>query len=432
MELNLNTVQLADVPPDLFSALSSVEAESIKTEPAKFVLDGVCKGQRDEAVFKYACQLREKKLSPEEIKRLVLEAAVNCTPPFPEREALKKIESALNYQQKVERPKGITAAQLAEMTFPEQRWAINGLIPEGATLLGGKPKMGKSLMAQSVGLAIASGGKALGKIDVEQGEVIGLFLEDTPRRLQTRLFKMLAYGGKAPDGFYMFTEWPRVDQGGIELLEEEIKSHTNVRLVIIDTLKMFRAPDNGRKQIYDRDYEAVSEIKKLADRCGVSILIIHHLRKSEAEDVMDTFSGSLGLTGAADGLMALTRTTGNADATLAVNGRDVEATTYAIKFDPVILSWVLMGEASEVKSTEERQKLYDAIKKYGYPVSPKELEEMTGLKAHYIRKTLPLLVRDGSIKKVGRGQYISIHGNNGNNGNNKDIGDNGNNGGECS
>jgi hypothetical protein len=40
-----------------------------------------------------------------------------------------------------------TATELIETDFGEVRWAVPGILPEGLTILGGKPKMGKSWMA---------------------------------------------------------------------------------------------------------------------------------------------------------------------------------------------------------------------------------------------------------------------------------------------
>lgn len=38
----------------------------------------------------------------------------------------------------------ITAAELQQMNFPPVRWVVPEIIPEGLTLLAGKPKLGKS------------------------------------------------------------------------------------------------------------------------------------------------------------------------------------------------------------------------------------------------------------------------------------------------
>src|SRR5262249_41437954 len=77
-----------------------------------------------------------------------------------------------------------TAADLCALELAEMRWAVEGLIPEGACILAGKPKLGKSWLALHVSLAVASGGVVLGKTPVEKAEVLYLALEDGRRRLQ--------------------------------------------------------------------------------------------------------------------------------------------------------------------------------------------------------------------------------------------------------
>ena len=62
-----------------------------------------------------------------------------------------------------------TAAELTSWELPEARWAVPGILPEGVSLLVGKPKLGKSWLALGLCVATASGGAALGKIHVEQG-----------------------------------------------------------------------------------------------------------------------------------------------------------------------------------------------------------------------------------------------------------------------
>ncbi len=73
--------------------------------------------------------------------------------------------------------------ELAEQTFPETLWVVPDLLPEGLTLLAAKPKLGKSWLALGLALAVASGGVALGKVPVNQGAVLYLALEDSPKRL---------------------------------------------------------------------------------------------------------------------------------------------------------------------------------------------------------------------------------------------------------
>src|SRR5687768_6732745 len=99
----------------------------------------------------------------------------------------------------------ITAQHLMSLTFAEPRWAVPGLIPEGLFLLAARPKLGKSWLMLSLAIAVANGGRALGQVKVERGEVLYLALEDTARRLQSRLFTMLEDATDPPAGLYLHT-----------------------------------------------------------------------------------------------------------------------------------------------------------------------------------------------------------------------------------
>jgi hypothetical protein len=48
-----------------------------------------------------------------------------------------------------------TAAELLATDFPEPRWAVPGILPEGAILLAGPPKVGKSWMTLGLGFGVS-------------------------------------------------------------------------------------------------------------------------------------------------------------------------------------------------------------------------------------------------------------------------------------
>jgi hypothetical protein len=187
------------------------------------------------------------------------------------------------------------------------------------------------------------------------------------------------------------------------LKEAKIGEIPNLRLVIIDTLQKFRKPSKSNVNLYAEDYETVSKIKDVADRLGVCILLIHHLRKAEAFDIFDTMSGSLGLTGGTDGNLVMESTKGNT--TLHITGRDVEGIELAMELDTQMLAWRLLGERAEVKNTNDQQRIYNALKESTEELTPKELSEITGLKDYYVKKILGKFVEDGSIKRTGHGKY---------------------------
>ena len=85
------------------------------------------------------------------------------------------------------------------------------------------------------------------------------------------------------------------------------------------------------QQGYTEDYESLAALHRLANETGVSIILLHHTRKMEAEDPVDTVSGTLGLSGCADSILVLNRT--SQGTTLYVRGRDIEEAEHAVSFD---------------------------------------------------------------------------------------------------
>ncbi len=218
------------------------------------------------------------------------------------------------------KPAPFTLQELLARELPPVRWAIPDILPEGLTLLAGKPKLGKSWFALSVALSIAAGGFALGKQPVTQGEVLYLALEDNERRLQSRAKQLLASMTGVPSGIEFELHWPRLDRGGLKHLEEYLEAHPNVRLVVVDTwAKVSPQSQSRQRSQYEGDYEALTPLKHIADRYRVSILAVHHLRKMSADDVLDEITGSIGVTGAVDGALILKRERGQGEATLSSN-----------------------------------------------------------------------------------------------------------------
>ncbi len=316
------------------------------------------------------------------------------------------IEGARPRETRKTLPIEFSAIELMSMELPDQRWAVPDILPEGCSILAGKPKMGKSILCLNLAVAVSTGGKAFGKTDVEKGGVLYLAMEDTARRLKARL-EIILQNSPVPKTLHFVTEWPRIKDGEIPGLAERIKLMPDPRLVIIDTLQIIRPEQKSpQKTQYSIDYEDVIVVKKLADDHSIAILIVHHLRKASSEDIMDDISGTFGLTGAADGILALERITGRADAILHITGRDIESESLALKFHPDLLSWELLGKADEVKATTTRQLIYDTIKDVEIPIKPKELMEITDLPRRTIQDNLQKLVADGSIEKAnGFGTY---------------------------
>ncbi|MGO9370828.1 MAG: AAA family ATPase, partial [Syntrophobacteraceae bacterium] len=300
-------------------------------------------------------------------------------------------------------PDVFTAADLERMSFPEPVWIVPGLIPEGVTLLAGKPKTGKSYAAMNIGLALACGGKALGKTDVQKQGVLYLCLEDRQRRLQNRISAIFC-GDNWPSNFFLTITWPRIDQGGIPLLQNWFEEHPDVKLVIVDTLKKVKSREASNQNIYDADYQCIEALKTFADMMNISVLVLHHLRKLEAEDPFDCISGSTGLTGAVDTGMVLQKDrTGKA--TLYVRGRDIEELELALDRDPSG-GWTILGDSSQVCSTEERENILRIFRDHNEVLTIKQICDIAGKKKQNVYNQVIHLTNSGHLRKAGYGKYI--------------------------
>jgi hypothetical protein len=87
-------------------------------------------------------------------------------------------------------PDVITLDVLEHEVIEPLRWIVPDYIPEGLTVLAGKPKIGKSWFMLGIALAVARGKEALGKF-VEMGAVLYCGLEDGRRRMQSRVRTIL-------------------------------------------------------------------------------------------------------------------------------------------------------------------------------------------------------------------------------------------------
>ena len=52
--------------------------------------------------------------------------------------------------------------------------------------------------------------------------------------------------------------------------------------------------------MYANDYKDIGALKELADKYGICILLVHHLRKQSSSDPYEQISGSTGIMGVAD------------------------------------------------------------------------------------------------------------------------------------
>lgn len=297
----------------------------------------------------------------------------------------------------------MTGAALQAMTFPPVAFVIPGLVAEGLMLFAGRPKIGKSWFALDVCIAVAAGRFCLGDRQPLTGDVLYAAMEDNPRRLRRRMAKILRSSAETwPARLTLATEWRRLDKGGVEDLGEWIDAAANPRLIVLDTLAAVKPikTTNG----YTEDYGSLEALHRLANERGVAIVVLHHTRKMEAEDPIDAVSGTLGLAGVADTVAVLTRS--GKGPSLYLRGRDIEEAEHAMAFSAETCRWTILGDAAEVRRSDERNRIMEVLKASGTPMGPTDIAASAEMKNENVRFLLHKMVKDGEVKTEGRGRYV--------------------------
>lgn len=308
-------------------------------------------GRRNDTLAAFAGTLRNQGMDAEEIGKSIW--AMNkayCDPPLPDDEVVTIARSIGRYEPETQarivvleptqsdRATGLWGHELESLQAPPIQWIVPDLIPEGLTILAGKPKVGKSWMSLGLAAAVAEGNEYLGR-QTPEGVALYLGLEDTLPRFQRRLRK-IQQGEPFPKMLRAETRWPRCPDGAQQIVEWMDKN-PDTKLVIVDTFAKIRHEASDRQRgTYQDDYSALADLKLIADHFHIAVVVVHHTRKAAAEDTLDEVSGTTGLSGAADTILVLKKDL------LQGRGRDLEDdVNYDVIFNPDTCQWRILGDA---------------------------------------------------------------------------------------
>jgi len=410
---------------------------------------------RNACGLQIACQLRDNGYSRDEAEATLLDYQQGVEMagghPYTMQEALHSVKMAYTRSARepweskkievVEKPKSAkatwsdvirakpwgTARDLMAKNIRPLEWVVPGIIPEGLTLVGGRPKQGKSYGTYGIGLAVALGGMAFGKIPVPQGDVLYLALEDGERRLQDRM-RTLLQGGPVPEAFDYATSWSKVAANGsltpentpecLSDIEWWLNEHPKARLVIIDTLSRVQRPSkNNGGNSYQEDYEGMTPFQRIAVDRRVGLMVITHTRKPATNksnsDFLDEIMGTTGITGSADTILGLKKTAPQ-QLSLMVRGRDVDEQELAIEWCPHTSQWTLLGSVSEVRRSDEQKACIQVLRNADGPLHYRAVaarmgkSDKAGVAA--IQTLLWRLSQGGSVVMAGEGFYSAVKG----------------------
>ena len=224
----------------------------------------------------------------------------------------------------------------------QRRFIIKGLLAQGVTILGGYPKSGKSWLVLDWAIRVARGQPVWG-MEVTQGTVLYMCLEDTEDRLRHRLSLMT---DEVPKNLCLSTAVGTLATTFEQQIDFFMRERPDTVLIIVDTFQVIRTASNDPS--YGGDYEDVKRLKDMADKYGIALLLVHHLRKQNDTDPFKLLSGTTGLTGAADNLFVLARPErGSNVGRFHGTGRDIADRLMNLMFSREKYVWEVVSDSLE-------------------------------------------------------------------------------------
>ena len=189
-----------------------------------------------------------------------------------------------------------TLFDLRDVTPPDRQWLWEDLVPEEVVvLLGGPPGSGKSLLAQQMCMAMATGSELFGYA-VKTVPTLYITCEDSMHELHRRGLAIAACMGLQPydlTDFY-FDSWINETNTlleGTEKLEQlrALVLQRQIKLLVLDLLPDFwDGNEIDRSQV---NHFVKGVLGSFAAQTGCTVVVLHHPSKSGKADGTGT-SGS--------------------------------------------------------------------------------------------------------------------------------------------
>lgn len=256
--------------------------------------------------------------------------------------------TSTTHQQAAFLPEIFSLQHLLQDLPTERDWVVPGLLPTGVSLLAGPPHIDKALLANQLGLSVATGTPFLGHFPVQQGHVLYLALGEGLLNVRSRVARLLR-DQERPDTFDLAMQWSPLRQHGLADLEDTVAQLTNPRLIVIDPLESILPLPSHQQQHYRvrqtntplHDLQFFIPLRELAAHYKLAILLLHHLPDDWPTNRRDPLAGMSpnGLTAATACNLLLTPAHENGTCTLHIAGTDVEECRLTLAFDGHTGQW---------------------------------------------------------------------------------------------
>ena len=284
-------------------------------------------------------------------------------------------------------------------------WVIPYFLPIGLTVLGGKPKAGKSWFALSLCLGVSKGRPVFGQFPCKPVKVLYLCLEDPLSRVQYRAKKLLQQEDISRN-FLFSTQWTRFaspreknpHEDGLAKLKETIINQRDLKLIVIDTWQKIRPTKYGKQNDYESDYQHLQQIQEMAMHYHIGIVIVHHARKdSLSEEKQDVLLGSTAIAGVCDLIWILERKAPATEGVLTPRGRDIE-NEEPISFTLNDGQWEYAGIEKEIVRNKNEAKIIEILIENNKMMTFTELMEVSGLARSSTHRALESLMKSDRVQ----------------------------------
>jgi RecA-family ATPase len=251
----------------------------------------------------------------------------------------------------------LSLEQINTTDIPDIAWIVENLLTEGITVLAGMLKAGKSLLVVSIALAVAEGTLALNLHPVKQGRVLYVTPDDKQlSRLRTRI-KLMRGGNTSPIPLDIATNWPNLDEGGIDELREYLDYYQDTQLVIYDVLMNVLPGISEDANAYDRIYQKLEPLKRLAQERHIAIVLVMHMNKGSGNGSSNPRSriyGSMAYGAIADNILMLDEDYVSHIRYLMTSGKDLDQRRDALSFDAQTGVYSYSNEIVNEKRQDQR------------------------------------------------------------------------------
>lgn len=302
-------------------------------------------------------------------------------------------------------PTVLSLGQLRAIEFPPQEWVVGNLIPRGGlTGIFGREKIGKSLFAYHMGMAISMDQPFIDQ-DVIAGPVLFFPAEENLREVQERL---VALAGKHDPPAYVFPIGGEYRQDlrldhleSWERAESAIKQ-TGATTAFIDPL---RETHGGSENDADEMAPLLKPVRQCAHDTNTAIAFIHHAGKAGSA------RGSTAIAAACDQIIELTSLNEDEDLTstrlrIVAYGRyGPRKVLYARLGDN--FRWSLTDAPVVMESSSTRQRILDWICNGAQPQTANDIADALSLSKKTVQNLISELLDQNPPRIVATGRGVT-------------------------